>query len=61
MLLLEEIVEKEVDIYNLEGNTVGKIKLPKVFYVPIRKDIIRSFSDLIKIKKMEIMGYYKNG
>lgn len=29
--------------------------------VNLKKDIIRSFSDLIKIKKMTLRGYYKNG
>jgi len=56
MLLLEEIVEKEVDIYNLEGNTVGKIKLPKVFYVPIRKDIIRRAVLALQTSRLQPKG-----
>jgi len=59
--------------FDVEILLISKILKLKIVQVPIvwkdlrrskvnlKKDIIRSFSDLIKIKKMEIMGYYKNG
>jgi len=59
--------------FDVEILLISKILKLKIVQVPIvwkdlrrskvdlKKDIIRSFLDLIKIKKMEIMGYYKNG
>jgi len=31
----------EVNVYDLEGNTVSRIRLPEVFTVPVRVDVIR--------------------
>jgi len=58
--------------FDVEILLISKILKLKIAQVPVvwkdlrrskvnlKKDIIRSFSDLIKIKKMEIIGYYKN-
>ncbi len=35
------LVEIEVPVLNLKGEEVGKVKLPKFFSLPIRKDLIR--------------------
>lgn len=32
---------EEVPLYSVEGDPIGKVKLPKVFYTPIRVDLIR--------------------
>ncbi len=59
--------------FDVEILLISKILKLKIVQVPVvwknlrrskvnlKKDIIRSFLDLIKIKKMEIKGYYKNG
>jgi len=58
--------------FDVEILLISKILKLKIIQVPVvwkdlrrskvnlKKDIIRSFLDLIKIKKMEIRGYYKN-
>jgi len=38
---VEKPERKMVNIYDLEGKPIGRVKLPEVFYIPVRKDLVK--------------------
>ncbi len=56
MFLIEEGIDKEVGIYNLEGEIVRRVKLPKIFLFPIRKDVIRRAVLALQTSRLQPKG-----
>lgn len=50
------MTESTVKIYNLEGKSVGKTKLPKVFKTPLRPDVIKRTVVAIQTHKLQPKG-----
>jgi len=49
-------LEKEVAVYNLKGEIEEKIPLPKVFYTPIRIDLIRKVFLALRTSRLQPKG-----
>lgn len=46
----------KVDVFDLQGNSVGKVDLPKVFKEPLREDLIKRAFLVIQSRKRQSYG-----